>query len=342
MKRFIVILLLSATNLMAEELKLVLPTQNHHLFTGELDRFYMYVDRNFEGEVSKPWQGGSFGFVRSPRRVDGKVVMTRFHEGLDIAPVKRDKAGNPLDLVMSISDGVVAHTSPISGRSNYGRYLVIEHEWEDSKVYSLYAHLAEITVAPGDRVKAGSVVGRMGYTGVGLNRTRAHLHFELGFLMSRDFQGWYDQYFATRNYHFNFNGMNIAGIDVASFYLEHRKNPELRFSDFVLSRPTQFKVTIPAGGEEPEFLARYPWMKRDGSEAAVSWEVGFAATGHVISFTPTERSVPKPVLTHLRPSDINQSYLTRGLIQGEGESASLSTNGKRLLSLVLDDFPTSN
>ena len=266
MKQFLVILWFSAMSLSGEEMQLVLPTQNDHLFTGELDRFYMYVDRNFEGEVSKPWEGGAFGFVRSPRRVDGDVVMTRFHEGIDIAPVKRDKAGNPLDLVMSISDGVVAHTSPIAGRSNYGRYLVVEHAWEDSKVYSLYAHLAEITVTPGDSVKAGSVIGRMGYTGVGLNRTRAHLHLELGLLMSPNFQSWYDQYFGSKNHHSMFNGMNLAGIDVAGFFLAHRKNPELRFSEFVLSRPTQFKVVVPAEGAAPEFLARYPWMERSGSE----------------------------------------------------------------------------
>ena len=342
MKWIFTMFLLVGPCLQAEGLKLVLPTANEHLFTGELDRFYMYVDRNFEGEVSKPWQGGSFGFVRSPRRVGGEVVMTRFHEGIDIAPVKRDRAGNPLDLVMSISEGVVVHTNRVSGRSNYGRYIVVEHEWEQSKVYSLYAHLAEITVAPGDRLKSGSVIGRMGYTGVGLNRTRAHLHLEVGFLMSRRFKGWYDQYFKSPNYHANFNGMNIAGVDVASLFLEYRKNPDLRFSEFVKSRPMQFKVTIPAGEAEPEFLDRYPWMKRVGTEKLISWEIGFAATGHIISFTPSERLVSKPVLSHLRPADINQSYLTRGLVQGEGKSASLSSNGNRLLSLILDDFPTAN
>ncbi len=83
----------------------LLPTENTYLFSSQPERFFMYVDRNFEGETSKPWEGGAFGYVRSPRRVNGEVVMTRFHEGIDIAPIKRDKAGNPLDLIMAVSEG---------------------------------------------------------------------------------------------------------------------------------------------------------------------------------------------------------------------------------------------
>lgn len=322
----------------AEPLEIALPTENRHLFSGQPEKFYMYVDRNFEGEISQPWEGGAFGYVRSPIRVGGKVVMSRFHEGVDIAPVKRDKAGNPLDLVMSIADGAVVHVSNVSGRSNYGKYVVVEHDWENSKVYSLYAHLAEITVEPGNSVKMGSVLGRMGYTGVGLNRTRAHVHLELALSMSTNYEGWHKQNFGSRNYHGNYNGMNLAGVDIASFFNEHRENPQLRFSEFVLSRPIQFKVAVPAGESEPEFLTRYPWMRRPGPANPSSWEIGFAATGHAISFTPSERVVQEPTVTHLRPAEIPQRWLTRGLLQGEGTKVSLSHGGRNMLALVMDDF----
>lgn len=327
--------------LCAEPIELRLPTENHHLFSGEPEKFYMYVDRIFEGETTKPWEGGSFGYVRSPIRVGGEIVMSRFHEGIDIAPVRRDKAGNPLDLVMSISAGKVVHTSHISGRSNYGKYVVIEHDWENSKVYSLYAHLAEITAAPGDAVDAGSVLGRMGYTGAGLNRTRAHVHLELGLLMSTNYQAWHDRNFGSANYHGNFNGMNIAGVDVATFFMEHRENPELTFREFVLSRPVQFKVTVSAEGVGPDFLSRYPWMRRGGEPDPVSWEVGFAATGHAISFTPSSRQVSAPVVSHIRPSEIPQRWLTRGLLTGEGAGTTLSAGGRSMVSLVMDSFPTA-
>jgi murein DD-endopeptidase MepM/ murein hydrolase activator NlpD len=335
----LVILWFAVINLKVEAIDLVLPTENDHLFSGQLDRFYMYVDRTFESEVTKPWEGGSFGFVRTPIRVNGEVVLTKFHEGIDIAPIKRDSAGNPLDLVMSISGGKVVHTSPIAGRSNYGRYVVIEHEWENSKVYSLYAHLAEITAQVGDTVKAGSVIGRMGYTGAGINRTRAHLHLELGFMMSENYADWHKQCFASPNHHGNYNGMNIAGVDVASFFLAHRENPNLNFSEFVLTRPIQFKVSVSAGKSEPDFLERYPWMKRPGDATVNSWEIGFAATGHVVSFTPSSRVVNQVSITHIRPAEINQSYLTRGLIAGSGNQVSLSRDGNRLISLILDHFP---
>jgi murein DD-endopeptidase MepM/ murein hydrolase activator NlpD len=219
---------------------------------------------------------------------------------------------------------------------------VVEHNWEQTKVYSLYAHLAEITVQIGDAVRAGSVLGRMGYTGAGINRTRAHLHLELGFLMSENYEDWHKQSFANPNYHGNFNGMNLAGVDVASLFLAHRENPNMSFSEFVMSRPVQFKVVVPAEREEPEFLKRYPWMKRQGDTTVNSWEIGFTATGHVVSFTPSIRNVNQATVSHIRPAEMNQSYLTRGLIYGKGNQVSLSRDGNRLISLILDDFPRVN
>ena len=44
------------------------PTENRALLEGRPQDFYMYVNRNFEGEETTPWEGGSFGFVRGPHR----------------------------------------------------------------------------------------------------------------------------------------------------------------------------------------------------------------------------------------------------------------------------------
>ena len=312
-----------------------LPTENNHLFTGELDRFYMYVDRTFEGQVTKPWEGGSFGYVRNAMRFGDQVILTKFHEGIDIAPINRDKAGNPLDLVSSIAEGRVAHVSPISGRSNYGKYVVVEHRWENSSIYSLYAHLAEITCKPGDPVNAGSVLGRMGYTGAGIDRTRAHCHLEITMMMSQRYDDWAK---ATNNYHGNFNGMNLTGGDAARFFLEHKKNPELRFSEFVASTPVYFKVTVPSKGT-PDFVTRHPWICHGGNQGNVSWEISFSATGMPIEFAPSQRKVDAPVVTSVRPSAIPQRYLTRNLITGQDNRATLTTGGKQLVALLTDDFP---
>lgn len=335
MLRHLLLLLALACSLHAE-IDLRLPTENHHLFNDEPDRFYMYVDRTFEGETSKPWEGGSFGYVRNARRIEDKVILTKFHEGIDIQPLKRDRAGNPLDLVSSIADGKVVHTSPSAGRSNYGRYIVVEHTWENSQVYSLYAHLAEVTCKPGDPVKAGSALGRMGYSGAGLNRTRAHLHLELAMLMSTRFDDWAQ---GMLNHHGNFNGMNLTGADVARFFLEHRKNPELRFSEFIASTPVHFKVAAPAKST-PDFVVRYPWICHGNPEGAASWEISFSATGMPVAFTPSQRHVATPIVTAIRPSTIPHHYLTRNLITGQENHATLTPGGKRLVALLMDDFPS--
>ena len=329
---------IGAATLAADPVDLQLPTENRHLFTGELDKFYMYVDRTFEGEVSRPWEGGGYGYTRTPVRVRGEVVMTRFHEGIDIAPVRRDRAGNPLDLVMSIADGTVVHVSNVAGRSNYGKYLVVEHQWEGAAVVSLYAHLAEITCQPGDRVKAGSVLGRMGYTGVGINRTRAHLHLELGFVLHTRYEEWHRAGGLGTNHHGIFNGMNIAGADVAGFFLARKDNPQLKFSEFIATQPVHFKVTVP-GGETPEFVARHPWIRRPGPANPQSWEIHFTATGLPVGFAPSARETAGPIVTAIRPSEnVPHRFLTRNLVNGEGNTATLTQGGRRLVSLVTGDF----
>lgn len=346
MIRLILMSLLAVGSLGAEPLAVRLPTENHHLLTGEPEQFYMYVDRTFEGATTKPWEGGGFGFVRTPIRVNGQVVLKQFHEGIDIAPVNRDKAGNPLDVVSSIGDGTVVHISPIAGRSNYGKYVVVEHRWENSPIYSLYAHLAEITSQPGDAVKAGGVLGRMGFTGVGLNRTRAHLHLELGLLMSTRYEDWNQATGKGVNYQGIYNGMNFAGADVGRFFSEQAKNPELKFSEFVAATPVYFKVAVPAKGT-PDLVVRYPWLLQpqpagpEPAEAAVSWEIDFSATGLPVRVTPSQRKVEAPLIVQIHPAEVPHRYLTRNLVTGEGNKASLTNGGKQLVALLTDDFPVA-
>src|SRR6266511_4899581 len=62
---------------------LVLPTDNDALFSGG-GAFYQYVERNYKGAQSTPWEGGQYGFVRDPTETAAGIVYTRFHEGIDI------------------------------------------------------------------------------------------------------------------------------------------------------------------------------------------------------------------------------------------------------------------
>jgi len=135
-----------------QALDLVLPTDNDALFSGDGAAFYQYVERDHKGVKSTPWEGGKYGFVRDPTDTGGGVVYTRFHEGVDIRPLRRDANGDPLDEVRAIADGKVVHTNLVPSYSNYGKYIVIEHRWDGSSYYSLYGHLSSIQVRPGDSV----------------------------------------------------------------------------------------------------------------------------------------------------------------------------------------------
>lgn len=317
-------------------LDLQLPTENHHLFSGQPEKFYMYVDRYFEGDHSQPWEGGAYGYVRTSERVGDKILQTKFHEGIDIAPMKRDKAGNPLDLVSAIAAGKVVYVNNISGRSNYGKYVVVEHSWENSPVLSLYAHLADITCKIGDNLTKGGLIGRMGYTGEGITRVRAHVHLEIALMLSSRYPEWAPK---TINYHGLYNGMNLAGMDVAQFLVEHQTKPETTIADFLAKYPAYYKVTIPQQGPV-EMAMRYPWLvKSPATRQCVSWEISFSDTGMPLAICGSDRPVSQAIVTWVKPSDVPHRYKTRGLLTGEGSHASLARDGKNLVDLLSGNFP---
>ncbi|PYL37112.1 MAG: hypothetical protein DMF34_11665, partial [Verrucomicrobia bacterium] len=174
---------------------LVLPTANDALFSGGGPAFYQYIERDYKGVKSIPWEGGQYGFVRDPVETAAGIVYRRFHEGIDIRPLQRDARGEPLDEVRAIADGKVVHTNLVPGYSNYGKYIVIEHRWDGSSYYSLYGHLSAIAVRPDQMVHRGEAIAVMGYTGQGLNQARAHLHLELNFMLSHEFESWHDMFY---------------------------------------------------------------------------------------------------------------------------------------------------
>ncbi len=337
--RLLILLFSLNLQIQAAPLDVRLPTENRHLFTGEMDQFYMYVVRNLNGQVTHPWQGGTYGFVRNAARIKDQDLFVHFHEGIDIAPVSRDAVGNPLDLVSSIAAGRVAYVSLIAKNSNYGKYVVIEHDWENSRVLSLYAHLSEITCKPGDAVSPGSFIGHMGFTGAGIDRARAHCHVELGMLMSTHYGELPSKYAGAPNIHGIYNGMNLIGADVAKFFLDLKANPALQFSQFIASTPVYFKVAVPAHGT-PDFVTRYPWIARGNADATtLSWEISLSATGLPVTFTPSPHPCSAPLVIAVRPSTVPHRYLTRNLITGEGDQATLTRSGLNLIALLTDELP---
>src|SRR5206468_6112905 len=257
-------------------LDLVLPTDNDALFSGDGPAFYQYIERDYNGVKSTPWEGGKYGFVRDPKDTAGGVVYTRFHEGIDIRSLHRDANGEPLDEVRAIADGKVVHVNLVSSYSNYGKYIVIEHCWDGSNYYSLYGHLSSIAVQPDEPVRRGQRIAVMGYTGTGINRERAHLHLELCLMFSRQFEAWYDTFFRNDpNRHGLYNGMNLAGLDVARLYLALRKNPALTIPEFLAAEETFYKITLPKA-RHFDLPTLYPSILAAGKRTGSSWEVSFA------------------------------------------------------------------
>ena len=87
----------------------------------------------------------------------------RFHAGTDISAPE----GTP---VLAAVAGQVITADFMGG---YGLTVVVQHE--DGNNVSLYAHLSEIFVQPGEFVEQGNALGRVGSTGFS---TGPHLHFE--------------------------------------------------------------------------------------------------------------------------------------------------------------------
>lgn len=333
-----------------------LPTKNRAIFDGPDDAYFMFVDRSAKDPVTqKPvaiqvWQGGQYGFVRDPKMLtDGTIVYSRFHEGMDVAPVERDARGEPLDAVFSIADGTVMFANTSAGKSNYGNYVIIRHDSEDGPFFSLSAHFREVKVARGTKVKRGDLIGMMGHTGAGIDRRRSHTHVELNMLLNE------------RAAHFDttdgpsppnpmpvvqkpgakpvvpdapkLNGQNLVGLDIASWLRATHEQPMLRLSDFIRRSPPYFKVRIPNRGGELEIVKRYPWLRAPGPMGE-SWEITIAASSIPLKVQPIEEKTDFPHVVWVRPFTGNHSWMCREMLTGSGNTANLSAHGNEYLKLI--------
>jgi len=106
------------------------------------------------------------GWLSSPfgRRLDPYNHRWKQHEGVDIA----GRFGTP---VVASADGEVAKVT--WDRGGYGHFVLLDH---GGTVETLYGHLAQVIVEPGDAVRRGDVIAYMGSTG---RSTGPHVHYEV-------------------------------------------------------------------------------------------------------------------------------------------------------------------
>jgi murein DD-endopeptidase MepM/ murein hydrolase activator NlpD len=105
-----------------------------------------------------PIEVSSFGMRWSEAR-----GAWRMHTGIDLIVTE----GTP---VLAAAAGRVRLVDEVSG---YGLMVLVDHGdgWQ-----SLYAHLFEIAVQPGEEVQRGQPLGRVGESG---RASTPHLHFEI-------------------------------------------------------------------------------------------------------------------------------------------------------------------
>lgn len=203
------------------------------------------LDGRMEGvlqpTVSGRLESALFGCVRN----DGR----RFHEGIDLKPIHRDSRNESTDAIYAFDDGVVRYVNLVSGKSGYGRYVVVEHPKIAPGFVSLYAHLRSVPddIVAGVEVVGGQKIAVMGRSagGYSIPRSRAHLHFELGFWLGPRFQKWFDQQpFESKNEHGSFNGMNIIGLDAWALCGALRRGEAEDVWQFVMSEQVALEAFV--------------------------------------------------------------------------------------------------
>ncbi|MDQ7904841.1 M23 family metallopeptidase [Phytohabitans sp. ZYX-F-186] len=108
------------------------------------------------------WKSSDFGM-----RYDPYYKVWQLHAGVDIAA----GGGQP---IYAAADGRVIRAGWNGG---YGNYTCISHgRYQGRGLSTCYAHQSRILVSPGQQVRRGQVIGRVGTTGAS---TGYHLHFEV-------------------------------------------------------------------------------------------------------------------------------------------------------------------
>jgi len=266
----------------AERIPLVWPTPNRAFLEGGSPS--EYVQPTVSGRI----ESGLYGCTRTGGR--------QFHEGLDLKTIGRDRNGRASDPIFAAMPGRVAYVNRVGGNSSYGIYVVLEHEHDGINFYTLYAHMRMVdeAISVGTEVEQGAVLGIIGTTAAGytIPRSRAHVHFEMGLQLDRDFNWWYKQQpYGSRNLHGSWNGMNLLGWDPLEFYRLALAGEIDGARDYLQGQPVALRVRVYYPGV-PDLAARSPGLVGGAlTEPRGGWDVDFSPYGIPLSFRPVPASV---------------------------------------------------
>jgi len=307
-----------------------LPTENDGLFRDQKNRF-------FQPTISRRPVSGMFGFVRTSEPEPARI-FEHFHKGIDIRALHRDERGEPTDAVKASADGEVVRVNLDEKISDYGKQVIIRHLWGEQPVYTIYGHLASIAVGVGQKVKTRDPLGVMGWTGPGLSRDRAHLHFEIAFQINPKFDDWVQNVKPGRlwepNRHGEWNGLNLMGIDPAPLLLASHEGKPLSCREALASQPGGFIVTIPA---PPSRVHWTDWVQvQENCTGAQSWQVEMTPWGLPLKVAASAVPVQEAALV-ANPGRPNEGrYYCRGLVEADGKGGMrLSKFGRQTMEMMM-------
>src|SRR4029077_18156759 len=116
------------------------------------------------------------------------------------------------------------------------------------------------------------------------------------------------------NHHGIYNGINLAGLDIAKLYLELHENPALTMPEFFSHEEISYKVALPRS-RHFELPKLYPCMVSGATADADprSWDVSVARSGLPLRIEPSVRKVRHPEVVYVKSSSLNASDLTNGV-----------------------------
>lgn len=207
------------------------------------------------GRVESAWYGSTRTAGASGN------YLPRFHAGIDIAPLQRDRNGKPLDAIRAVAAGRVAYVQRAASGSSYGRYIVLHHADPVGTVYSLYAHLESIApgIKTGAAVEAGKTIGRMGHSSsIRIPVQRAHLHFEVGVFLHARFGDWLHARGLPRTHGVG-HGWNLQALDPLSVLLERDASGKRAILTVLQQEPPAFTLLLDLD-ERPDYYRRHPTL----------------------------------------------------------------------------------
>jgi len=164
MERFRLIKLSGYTTMSKSPIKM-----NISIFVILLFLFFSSFNTTTQVPILQPISKQDFKYISSNFGWRNHPIRKKyhFHSGIDIVTKNKNAA------IYATADGYIKELN--YSKEGLGLYIVIEHI---NDIETVYAHLSDIRVLEGSKVKAGQMIANIGTTG---SSTGEHLHYEIRF-----------------------------------------------------------------------------------------------------------------------------------------------------------------